>query len=87
MAEMTVQSLVEIRQTLIFAALREAAFYLQTVDSFNPDLVRMVVVDEAMARWFGRDMLTDAAEAATEAVHYIESVGIEELMRKKDYLP
>lgn len=84
---LTVWDLAEIRQNLIFAALREAGFYIETADPLNPDLIRMVAVDEAIARWFGREMLADAAEAAIEAAHYIEGAGIEALLREKGYLP
>jgi hypothetical protein len=102
MAETLVESLVEIRQTLIFSALREAGFFIEsaTAADYAPgrmvvidgttldhDLIRMVAVDEAISRWFGREMFTDATEAAAEAAHHVEGVGIDRLLREKGYLP
>jgi hypothetical protein len=102
MAETLVENLVEIRQTLIFGALREARFFIEsataafdhlprlvTIDgtTLDEDLIRMVVVDEATSRWFGREMFADATEAASEAIRHVEGAGIDRLLREKGYLP
>jgi hypothetical protein len=82
-----VENLTEVRETLIYGALREVDFYLASGPcSIDPDLVRMVVVDEALTRWYGRDLFEPARTAATEALYYIERREIDPLLRERGYL-
>jgi hypothetical protein len=87
MIEIDVENLTEVRETLIFGALREADSYLRAHKCpIDRDLVRMVVVDEALTRWYGRDLFAPVTAAATEALHYVEQRDIESLLRERGYL-
>ena len=44
------------------------------------------MVDEALSRWYGRDLFAPAREAATEALYYIEHREIDPLLRERGYL-
>ena len=83
-----VDNLTEVRETLIFGALHEVEFFLQdTKCRLDHTLVRMVVIDEALTRWYGRDLFAPAKEAASEALLFIEQKEIEPLLRERGYLP
>jgi hypothetical protein len=86
------ENLTEVRETLIFGALREASYYVainsgrpaSSKQFVDPDLVRMVVVDEAITRWF---RLTDvSSESASKILRDIERIGVEPLLRDRGYL-
>jgi hypothetical protein len=83
-----VENLTEVRENLIYGALREVDYYLASGPCrIDHDLVRMVVVDEAIARWYGRDLFAPAQKAAADALYYVEQREIDSLLRERGYLP